>query len=168
MKTFEKIITSINVGMMWVAGVMTILMGLAVTYDVVMRSLFKAPAIWAFDFSNFLCAGVAFLAGGYTLIQRRHVNVDVLYRSFLPLNKARANLGTSFLFFLLCGVLIWMGSITAAESFRSGATTGGGWDIPLFLPQLLVPLGGLLLGLQGIVHWVRDWTAAFPGKRKET
>ncbi len=161
MKTFERVITAINNVMMWAAGTMTILMGLAVTYDVIMRSLFKSPAIWAFDFSNFLCAAVAFLAGGYTLIQRRHVNVDVLYRNFLPRNKAAANLGTSLLFFLLCGVLIWMGSITAFESYQSNATTGGGWDIPLFLPQLLVPMGGLLLGLQGTIHWVRDWQTAW-------
>ena len=168
MKTFERVISAINIVMMWIAGIITILMGLAVTYDVIMRNLFKAPAIWAFEFSNFSCAAVAFLAGGYTLIQHRHVNVDVLYRNFIPRNKALANLSTSILFFLLCGVLAWMGSITAFESLQSGATSGGGWDIPLFLPQLLVPIGGLLLGLQGVVHWVRDWRTVLNKEEKGT
>jgi len=49
--------------MMWIAGFLTLLMGLAITYDILMRTLFKAPAIWAFEFSNYLCAAVAFLAG---------------------------------------------------------------------------------------------------------
>lgn len=166
MKTFERIISALNIVMMWIAGIMTILMGLAVTYDVIMRSLFKAPAIWAFEFSNFLCAGVTFLAGGYTLIQHRHVNVDVLYRRFCPRNKALANLSTSILFFLVCGVLVWMGSVTAFESLHSKATSGGGLDIPLFLPQLLVPVGGLLLGLQGVVHWVDDWRTVLNKEQK--
>lgn len=166
MKTFERVISAINGVMMWIAGTLTILMGLAVTYDVFMRRFFKAPAIWAFDFSNFLCAAVAFLAGGYTLIQRRHVNVDVLYRQLSPRRKAAANLGTSFLFFLLCGVLIRMGSVTAFESYQSKATTGGGWDIPLFLPQMLVPLGGILLALQGLIHWVRDWRTVLKGGKE--
>jgi len=74
--------------------------------------------------------------------------VDVLYRHFAPRNKALANLGTSFLFFLACGVLVVMGSITAFESFQSRATSGAAGISPL-LPQLLVPVGGLLLGLQG-------------------
>ena len=166
MKTFERIISTINDAMMWVAGTLTILMGLAITYDIIMRTLFRAPAIWAFEFSNYLCAAVAFLAGGYTLKGNRHVNVDVLYRHFAPRNKALANLSTSFLFFLLCGVLMAMGSITAFESFQSKATSGGGWDIPLFLPQLLVPVGGLLLGLQGVIRWVQDWQAV-RGKKQE-
>jgi TRAP-type mannitol/chloroaromatic compound transport system permease small subunit len=59
-----------------------------------------------------------------------------------------------------------MGSITAFESFQSKATSGGGWDIPLFLPQLLVPVGGLLLGLQGVIRWVQDWQAV-RGKKQE-
>ncbi len=166
MKTFVKVITSINGVMMWIAGIMTILMGLAITYDVLMRSLFKMPAIWVFEFSNFLCAAVAFLAGGYTLIQRRHVNVDVLYRHFLPRNKALSNLSTSILFFLVCVVLVWMGSVTAFESLQSKATSGGGLDIPLFLPQFLLPIGGLLLGLQGVVHWVNDWRTVLNKDRK--
>ena len=157
MKTFERIISIVNDAMMWIAGTLVILMGLAITYDIIMRTLFKSPAIWAFEFSTYLCAAVAFLAGGYTLKGNRHVNVDVLYRHFAPRNKALANLGTSFLFFLACGVLVVMGSITAFESFQSRATSGGGWDIPLFLPQLLVPVGGLLLGLQGVVRWTQDW-----------
>jgi TRAP-type mannitol/chloroaromatic compound transport system permease small subunit len=166
MKTFERIISAINDAMMWVAGTLAILMGLAITYDIIMRTLFKAPAIWAFEFSNYLCAAVAFLAGGYTLKGNRHVNVDVLYRHFAPRNKALANLSTSFLFFLVCGVLMAMGSITAFESFQSKATSGGGWDIPLFLPQLLVPVGGLLLGLQGVIRWAQDWQTV-RGKKQE-
>lgn len=157
MPTLEKVIAKINGTMMWVTGIMTILMGVAVTYDIIMRSLFKMPAIWAFESSNFLCAAVAFLAGGYTLMGNRHVNVDIFYRHFEPRNKALANVSTSVLFFLVCGVLVWMGSVTAFESLESGATSGGGLDVPLFYPHLLVPLGGLLLGLQGIIRWVHDW-----------
>jgi TRAP-type mannitol/chloroaromatic compound transport system permease small subunit len=168
MKTFEKTISKINETMMWVTGIMTILMGVAVTYDIVMRTLFKLPAIWAFDFSNLLCAAVAFLAGGYTLMGRRHVNVDIFYRHFRPQNQALADVSTSILFFLVCGVLIWMGSTTAIESLLSKATSGGGLDIPLFLPHLLVPVGGLLLGLQGVIRFVHDWRTVRNKEEKGT
>jgi len=166
MKKFEKVIGKINEAMMWIAGIMAILMGLAVTYDIFMRTLFKLPTIWAFDFSNFLCAAVAFLAGGYTLMGRRHVNIDIFYRHFPPRNKALADVSTSVLFFLVCGVLVWMGSTTAIESLLNGATSGGGLDIPLFIPQFLVPVGGLLLGLQGVILIVRDWRILWPKEEK--
>ncbi len=166
MKTFERVISKINESMMWVTGIMTILMGVAVTYDIIMRTLFKLPAVWAFDFSNFLCAAVAFLAGGYTLMGKRHVNVDIFYRHFRPQNKALADVSTSFLFFLVCGVLIWMGSTTTIESLLSRATSGGGLDIPLFLPHLLVPVGGLLLVLQGVIRFVHDWRIARSNEEK--
>lgn len=164
MRLFENLVTKINIGMMWFCGILIVLMGLATTYDIIMRSLFKAPTQWAFELNSYLCAAVAFLAGGFTLMVNGHVRVDILYLRFRPRKKALADACTSAFVFLLCAVLILIGSQTAIESWQAGSRSGGGLNPPLFIPQLLVPLGGFLLGLQVVIRFLGDLRLALKGK----
>lgn len=165
MRHFIKAVSRISEGMMWVSGCLMVIMGLATFYDVFMRKLFNAPTAWAFEFNSYLCAAVAFLAGGYALLTERHVRVDIFYMRFTKRTKAIIDLCTSFLFFLLCLVLIWIGFRTALDSFHAGARTGGGLNPPLFLLELLVPAGGVLIGLQGIVRFLGDLQLAIYDKK---
>lgn len=167
MRLFENIVTKINLAMMWFCGILIVLMGLATTYDIVMRSFFKAPTQWAFELNSYLCAAVAFLAGGFTLMVNGHVRVDILYLRFRPRKKALADACTSVLLFLLCAVLIFIGFQTAIESWQSGSRSGGGLNPPLFIPQLLVPLGGFLLGLQAIIRFLSDLRMVLKGGEGE-
>ncbi|RPJ42526.1 MAG: TRAP transporter small permease subunit, partial [Deltaproteobacteria bacterium] len=68
------------------------------------------------------------------------------------------------LFYILCLVLIWQGSIVAYESFLTQATTGAQLNPPMYIPQLLVPIGGLLIGLQGVVVLARNIRIAVTGR----
>ncbi|MGQ9824963.1 MAG: hypothetical protein ACUVSK_08195, partial [Desulfotomaculales bacterium] len=56
---------------------------------------------------------------------------------------------------------------TALESLQSGTRAGSVRNLPLFVPQMLVPVGGLLLGLQGIFRLVRDFKIAVGFKPDE-
>lgn len=141
---------------MWVAGAMILVMGFSTTADVVMRAVFNKPIVWAFDLSCYLSAAAALLAGGYGLLADRHVKVDVVYDRFSPRTRAVVDVLTSFLFFLFCYVLVNMGLETALESLESGATAGNVLNPPLFIPQMLLPAGGLLLGLQGVCLLVKN------------
>lgn len=152
---------------MWVAGIMILFMAFSTTADVLARAIFTKSVIWAFDLSCYLSAGAAFLAGGYALLMDRHVKVDVLYEKFSPRTRAIVDVCTSFLFFLFCYVLVHMGLETTLESLESGATAGNVLNPPLFLPQMLVPLGGLLLGLQGVFLLIRNIKIAIGYKGKE-
>lgn len=164
---FEKLVIKINETMMWFSGFLIVLMGLTTTYDVFMRSVFNMPTQWAFELNSYLCVAVAFLAGGFTLMVNGHVSVDIFYLRFKPRNKALVNICTSGLIFLLCAVLIIIGSQTVIESWQQGAHSGGGLNPPLFIPQLLVPLGGILLGLQAIIRFGYDLRLASKSKKGE-
>lgn len=156
MRFLERLVSKINEVMMWVAGIMIAFMGFFTTADVIMRTAFNKPIVWSFDASCYLSASAAFLAGGYGLLADRHVKVDVLYDHFSPRTRAIVDVCTSFLFFLFCYVLVDMGFDTALESLQTGAKAGNVLNPPLFLPQMLVPVGGLLLGLQGVFLLIRN------------
>ena len=65
-----KTITSIDKFSKWVGNIVCwILMPLifAMTYEVIMRKLFLAPTIWAYDISRFLYGALFMLGAAYAL-----------------------------------------------------------------------------------------------------
>lgn len=164
---FERLVSRANLAIMWIAGFMIVFMGVSTTADVILRTLFDRSIVWSFDAVCYLNAAVAFLTGGYGLLADRHVKVDVVYERFSPRTKAIVDVCTSSLFFFFCAVLVWVGSETALESVQSGSRAGNVLNLPLFIPQMLVPVGGLLLGLQGIFRLIKDFKTAIGFKPNE-
>ena len=165
MKIFEKIIGAVNSAMMWVCGIIGTFMAFLVTADIIMRMM-KMSIQWAFETTQWLSATMALLGGGYALLKGSHVKIDLVYKRFSLRIRAIIDIFTSVLFYVLCFVLIWHGSIVAYESFLTKATTGAQLNPPMYLVQLLVPIGGLLIGLQGIVILVRNIRIALTGQEE--
>ena len=68
------------------------------------------------------------LAGGYALLHRRHVRIDVLYEALSPRTGARLDAVTFVFFVAYCLTLIWSAAIDAWNSFQIGETTGTPWN----------------------------------------
>jgi TRAP-type C4-dicarboxylate transport system permease small subunit len=163
MERFAKIIGAVNGTMMWICGIIGTGMAFLITADILMRMM-KIPIQWAFEMTQWLSATMALLGGGYALLRGGHVKIDLIYKRFPVRTRAILDIITSTLFYGLCLVLIWQGSIVAYESFLTKATTGAQLDPPMYIPQLLVPLGGLLIGLQGVVVLARNIRIAVTGR----
>jgi TRAP-type C4-dicarboxylate transport system permease small subunit len=156
MRLLEKFIAKINRYIMWICGLLIIFMGFLITIDIILRSTINYSIQWAFALNGYISATVALLAGGYALLDKQHVRVDIFYTKFSPRVRGIVDIGTSSLTYLLCGVFIWTGGILCIESFTTGSMTGGVLNMPAYIPQMLIPLGGLLLGLQLLVDSYHD------------
>lgn len=163
MGLFTKGIGAVNGAMMWICGAIGACMAFLITADIVMRMM-KIPIQWAFEMTQWLSATMALLGGGYALLKGGHVKIDLIYKRFPLRTRAILDIITSTLFYILCFVLIWQGSTVAYESFLTKATTGAQLDPPMYIPQLLVPIGGLLIGLQGVTVLVRNIRIAVTGR----
>lgn len=149
---FAKIIAKTNIFIMWICGILIFFMGFLTTVDIILRSTEISYSIqWAFAVNGYICATVALLGGGFALLEKQHVKVDIFYSKFSPRVRGIVDLCTSSLIYLLVAVFIWTGGILCLESFTAGAMTGGVINMPTYIPIMLIPLGGLLLGLQALV-----------------
>jgi TRAP-type mannitol/chloroaromatic compound transport system permease small subunit len=84
-----------------------IIVGL-VTYAVIARYALRAPSRWAAESSLLGFAAYAILMGGYALLHKAHVNMDVFYSRWKPRTKdCRFHYRYMFLFFLHNFVLVW-------------------------------------------------------------
>ena len=136
--------------------------------DVFMRYLFNNPIIWATEINQYQLVALVFLSGGYTFLHNGHVRVDILYGRWSSRTKSKVDIVTSIMVFFLSIVLIGYGTEIAWESFIEHHTTTTVTASPLWPSQLMIPLGGLLLGLQCLAKWIRDFIFIFTGKKLDS
>ena len=125
-------------------------------YEVIARYVFNSPTIWAHE-SMYLLFGMQYLlAGGYCLREHAHVRVDVFYLTLSPRAKARCDVITSAFFFIFTLSLMVTGWLFFYDAFVIRESSFTEWAIPHWPIKFALPLGGLLIALQGLVNLLRD------------
>jgi TRAP-type mannitol/chloroaromatic compound transport system permease small subunit len=104
----------------------------------------------------YLYATVFLLASAHTLKRDEHVRVDVVVGRFSRRTQVWIDL-FGFLLFLLpvCLLILWYGIPFAALSIRSAEMSSNAGGLIVWPAKLLVPLGFLLLVLQGISEIIK-------------
>ena len=99
------------------------------------------------DFSGFLLAAASFLALPYALRSGSHIRVS-LFLSFLPAQLRKAfELSVLVLVLVLVSYIAWSITFMVIESWQFEELTQGYIAIPLWIPQLPLPVGLLLFAL---------------------
>ena len=133
------------------------IMIIGVSYEVLVRYVFRAPTSWAFDVT-FIMYGALFMMGGaYTLSRDGHVRADFIYRLWRPRTQAKVEL-VLYLFFFFPGIvaLILAGGKYAIRSwgFREVSVNSPA-GVPIFQFKALIVAAGVLLFLQGLAQVFR-------------
>jgi len=120
-----------------------------------------APKVWTGELTQLLFGIYAVLSGGYIMAHGGHVNVDILYSRLSPRKRAVIDAFTSLLFLVFVGALLYFGSALAWESISFWEHSQSAWDPPIWPVKAAIPIGAVLLLLQGIVKLLQDLMAVF-------
>jgi len=164
MKSFLKAIDSISEWSGKIVSFLAIAFCLVILYEVVARYIFNAPTIWAHEISLALYGVYVVLLGAFILLGGGHVNVDIIYNRFSPRRKAIIDLFTWLIFFLWVGVAVWKGWQMGLVSLSFQEHIESPFGCPVYPVKLAVPLGLLLIFLQGLAKYIRTATFALTGR----
>ncbi len=167
MKIVFRLVKGINQAMFYVVGAAIVTLSLFVFYDVIARYFFSRPTNFGFDLSIWLTGFAAFLSGGYCLLHKEHIRVDIFYAKLSPRAKSLVDIFTGILLLLIVIALVWFGGARVWQLYQMGSVASTGFNIPLWIKWSIVPLGGILLGLQGIINLINDIYHVAVGKRLE-
>lgn len=175
----HKFMTAVNKTNIFVGKLMvgvTLLAVAVISFEVIMRYIFNKPTNWGHESMTLLFAIFYCAAAGYAHYYRAHVRVDVFYSTRSERTRAYLDLITSVFFFLFTGVFIY----TSWKFYWSSQTMLGGgkifgidvpgelsftdWQPPYYPVKFMMPFGGFLLLLQGIVWLIRDIHMAVKGR----
>lgn len=131
---------------------LTLALVILVFGNVCLRYIFNSPQAWSKELEWHLFALIFLIGAAYTLKHDRHVRVDLFYDQQAQKEKNQINFWGTLLFLLpWCLVLMYTGWNSAVDAFTMGERSpeAGGLS-NLWLIQFAIPLGMLLLFLQGL------------------
>ena len=143
-----------KVGM--VASLIVFILIAILLYGVIMRYAVGAPSVWVSELSGLLYACYFLVGGAYALIHNEHVNVNIFRARLSERHQAMLDLVTWIWFYLMMGVLFWLGIKYAYASiirFERSSTVWGAYVWPV---KLMLPVSALLMLLGGAIKTYSD------------
>lgn len=164
MRLFVRAVEGLNgvVGRVVAVGLLG-LIGLVV-WEVFLRYVLNQPTTWGMELVSYLFAGYVLLGGGYTLLHRDHVAMDIVYASLSTRWQASLDVFTAAFVLIYCYVLMQQTWIMASEALERGQTANSDWGPPLFPVYVCMPIGAALLLLQAVAKLLRDLHFAITGR----
>jgi len=132
--------------------------------EVVSRYVFSKPTIWGLELSMMFFGPFWILGAGYTLLQGGHVNMDVLYNRFSPRGRAILDVITSICFFIFFIIMLREGIEFAMKSWAIREHSESLWAPIIYPIKTILPIGVLLLLLQGLAKFIRNLSFAITGR----
>jgi len=125
-------------------------------YEPVARNLFDKSSIWAVEMAQFTMAAYYLLGGGFSMMLKGHVRMDLLYGRWSEKKQAKVDAVTSlFLIFYL--VFLLYGAYSSIEyAVMYGQKNRSSWA-PYMAPiKIIMGTGVLLMLLQAIATFFKD------------
>ena len=129
----------------------------AMIYEVVARKLFIAPTDWAYDTSRMFSGAMFMLGAGYALMRGVHIRADFLFRNWSPRTQALVDSSLYLLFYF--PAMLFFFWVSYEYTYKAWVTWERSMDTALMAPlapaRTAMPVGALLLLLQGIAEFLR-------------
>ncbi len=131
-----------------VAGLLVLFTGFVIVYEVICRSIFNAPTEWVMEISTYCVVVAGFLGMGVAYAGKKHIHVDILISRLSPKARCYIEFGTAFIgafYSLIFMQQSWEMAMFSLEINNCAPTT---LSTPLWIPQISMPIGLLVLLLQ--------------------
>jgi TRAP-type C4-dicarboxylate transport system permease small subunit len=129
----------------------------AIAYSVIRRYVFGTPVAWVDELVGYLLVASVMLAAADALFGGEHIAVDIVTERLRPRGKRIAFLFGLVAVALTAALLLFEGIGTVQFSHQVGLRSNGYLAVPIWIPQLLLPVGALLLLLAAIVSFILAW-----------
>jgi C4-dicarboxylate transporter, DctQ subunit len=129
-----------------VSVVLLMLLALPITYDATARA-FGHPTIWVFEVTMYALIATGFLANPVATRSGAHFRVTLLHKLF-PRWRRALNVFSHLMTLLFAAILVGAGIYFVWYSWSNGIRSATLLGVPLWIPQLALPVGGVGLFLQ--------------------
>ena len=154
--SFVRMLTKISG---WVAGILILLTSFIVTYEVLMRAVFNAPTEWSIEVSVYLIMASGFLGLAPALAGNSHIGVDLITSTLKPQVNRVLHIITSMIGLIFCLVLMLASADMVIVSYEINSLSTSTLRIPLYIPQMAIPIGSAVIVLEFVRQIINDLTA---------
>lgn len=139
-----------------VAGFLIVITTGMVFYEVISRGFFDAPTIWSTELSIYAIIGSCFLGSAYAVRESAHIRVDLLINAIPKRFQNYLSFVANSLGLLFSIIFTWYSWEHVHGTMTLGFTSTSLLRVPMYIPEMLLPIGGVLLCLSFILQLADD------------
>lgn len=154
-KFLDKQVSLLSSFLLNLALIAFIILTFSVIYEVIARSILNKPTIWSLEIVTYMISCVAFFGSAYVLRINKHLEIN-LFTKILPI-KVRLifNLIANIIAFIFCLIAFYYGCKLINLSYILGVVSVSELRVPLWIPQMTVPIGFFALSLEFLMRILR-------------
>ncbi|MDD4229737.1 MAG: TRAP transporter small permease [Aminobacterium sp.] len=149
--SLNKTIAKVNLLIGYCSGLGILAMGIILFYEVIARYVFNSPTIWAQEVSIILFIWTMLAGAAYTLQVGKHVQIDLLTIRLSKKTQSFLELITSIIGMFFSAYVTLQGVKMLEATLKYHKLSATPLRVPLWIPQLALPVGFGLLTLQFII-----------------
>lgn len=156
--TCSRLIDALNLKVGQVTGWLILVTTVISAANAIVRKMFDMSSNALLEVQWYLFAGVFLLGAGYGLLRNSHVRIDFI--SSRLTDRARNWIdffGFAFVLTPFCVISIYLSWPLFTQAFVSGEMSQNAGGLIRWPAYALIPLGFLLLQLQGLSEMVKRW-----------
>ena len=154
-KRYVRFVDKINYRIGRVAMFMIFLMVGVMFYSAITKTFFR-PALWTYEFSQFLMVAYFLVGGAYSIQLRGHVRMDLLYGNWSERTKNRWDSFTSLIMISYLGLLLYGSVDSTIYSISYGERSYSIWRPYMWPIKIIMTIGIFLMLLQAISQFFKD------------
>ena len=136
----------------YIAGILILITTVMTFYEVISRSFFHKPTAWATELSVYAVIGSCFLGSAFAVRTYSHITVDLLINNVNDRLKTLLAYISNALGLLFSVIFTLYGFLHVMKTYSLGVTSSSLLRIPMYLPELVLPVGGVLLCIAFILQ----------------
>lgn len=148
MKGFWKFFDKLSDLMAALAGVLLVLISVAMCYTIFMRFVFRQTTIWITPMSEYALLWIVFLGTTWLLREGGHITTDVIYIHLNEKGKLYLSLVMSAIGGLACALFLYLGIIHMVDCVLHGVTDVRAMTVPKSAVFIVIPIGSVFLTVQ--------------------
>ena len=131
-----------------IGGVFLTLSVLLIVAEIAGRSLLGVSMVGSDEIASFAVIWSVFFTASIAVKKNRHVRIDIILTLASPKAGRWLDVFGTTMSFLFAAYLTYSGAFLAYESWFFGEMTMTMLRLPLWVPQLIMPIGGFLLAVR--------------------
>ncbi len=139
-----------------VCNIVILIISFFIFYEVIARYFFGSPTIWVTETCQYLLPILCFWGASYCLKHKGHISVDLFVSRFPYKIRQIVDAMVGIAALVFCILLGWQGYRLWKEALIYRFTSGGIFDIQLWMPYIVFPIGMLFLCFQYIAEIIKS------------
>ncbi len=123
--------------------------------EIVLRTLFHTSTLISDEYSGYMMVATIMMGVSYTFVQGSHIRITIITERLHGRAAQGLDLVVTLAALTLCSYALYHSLWMVQDTFSYKILADSLSETPLYIPQVMIPVGFLLLELQLVAHFLR-------------